>query len=251
MATSFSYEPIGSGTPTGSGGAFALGPTSTTYNAAGNDGVYSSRMDHMPVRLLKQAAYGSWRFLLAIWSSIAGAWNALWNSSDESYGNGDGGGCMSCLRPRILGVYVCGGLFAIAWWLFIDGLAVIQSAKVPTEWQPIFGDWLPGLGVSFSFFMINVISRPMLTGDFYGYADDSGVRWKVRLWFFVALALSMASLGGSVGMFAIRFSQSPESAPDEFKYFGTTIVAQSLIILLTSLIMWTVRNWNSEGSISI
>jgi hypothetical protein len=153
----------------------------------------------------------------------------------------------------VFGVYLCGALFASGWWIFIDGLALIQSASNRSdETQPIFGDWIPGIGSSFSLLMVNIISRSMLSGDvYYGYADDSGVTWKARLWFFIALALGMSSLGGSIGMLAIRFSLETGGQRDQFSLYGSKIVAQNVLIFLSSLIMWVVRNWSSDGSISI
>lgn len=156
-------------------------------------------------------------------------------------------------------VYFCGTLFAIGWWLFIDGLVVLSRSENRPPTAPLFEDWLPGIGGTIGLVMLNLISVGLLGfsgSSGFTFGVDDNVVWKARLWFFVSLVITLASLGGSIGIYAVKYNKDNSTDPTvtaEYSYFGKVILAENLLVFFSSLILWSTRNFvkSSEGALAI
>ncbi|GLE08989.1 hypothetical protein PINS_up020464 [Pythium insidiosum] len=73
-----------------------------------------------------------------------------------------------------IGSYVAGILFGVGWWILIDGAASAahNNSQIPFN----FIKYLPGIGSSLAFFLINSIDWEMLSADSMTYHDGDGRR---------------------------------------------------------------------------
>ncbi|KAF8217449.1 hypothetical protein K438DRAFT_1952336 [Mycena galopus ATCC 62051] len=164
-----------------------------------------------------------------------------------------------CLNPfpdvdfgkyrRPVGVYLAGGLFALANWLFLD--AVILSAHAKAPWgQPdtpvpvrvTFVDWLPGLCSLLGFLVINLIDKDRVRGeDTFG---DARAVWRARLFLFIGFALMAGGMAGSVTVLVIKYVLPDHAA--QFKYYGYASVGQNLALMLSVVLLWLAQSASGE-----
>ena len=142
---------------------------------------------------------------------------------------------------RILAMYFCGFLFSAAWWAFIDGVVYSNYMQFPVYVELV--DWLPGLFATLSFFMMNMVDKDVLNATEYSYSGY-GVAWKARLWFFIAIVLSMSSFGGSVAILAVKYYGTGHYGTEAYAAWAT--VFQTCAILISSVVMWAARNYEDS-----
>ncbi|KAK7059920.1 hypothetical protein R3P38DRAFT_2838548 [Favolaschia claudopus] len=164
-----------------------------------------------------------------------------------------------CLNPfpdidlgkhrRTAGVYLAGGLFALANWLFLDACILSAHAKAPWG-QPdtpapvhvTFVDWLPGLCSLLGFLVINLIDKDRIRGE-ESFSDARAV-WRARLFLFIGFALMAGGMAGSVTVLVIKYV-IPNHA-DQFKYYSYASISQNLALMLSVVILWIAQNSSSE-----
>ncbi|KAJ7755231.1 hypothetical protein B0H16DRAFT_1417964 [Mycena metata] len=164
-----------------------------------------------------------------------------------------------CLNPfpdidfgkhrRTVGVYLAGGLFALANWLFLD--ACIVSAHAKTPWgQPdtpvpvhvTVVDWIPGICSLLGFLVINLIDKDRIRGE-DGFGDSRAV-WRARLFLFLGFALMAGGLAGSVTVLVLKYVM-PDHA-EQFEYYGYANVSQNVALMLSVIVLWMAQNASSE-----
>lgn len=141
-------------------------------------------------------------------------------------------------RKHEAGVYLSGGLFAIGWWIFINALVQCHLGK-----QAIGVEWAPGLALTFGMMIVNSIDQSHLIGDWYGQDEQT---WKVRLAFFVGVAIMVGGFAGSVILYAIKYS-NPELNPLP----GVSVILQCGCIVLSSVCLWIAQNSEGEYHIAL
>ncbi|KAH6568909.1 hypothetical protein BASA60_008429 [Batrachochytrium salamandrivorans] len=125
--------------------------------------------------------------------------------------------------------YIAGALFAIGWWLFIDGMAFNGSVagKMP---------------------FVNLIDRETLNADDFEYSGPS-TACKARACAFLGVTMALGSLGGALAVLSLKFI-IPGISGDAF-YLGQAITLQNFLIFLSSMILWFGRNSHDEGAITL
>ncbi|KAJ3090860.1 Transmembrane protein 50A [Phlyctochytrium bullatum] len=94
--------------------------------------------------------------------------------------------------------YLAGGLFALGWWAFIDGIAYAGSFTDPPLKTPIrFEDWIPGLLSTLSLIIVNLINKETLNADDFTYSG-SNVACKARAAAFLGVTMALGALGGAL-----------------------------------------------------
>ncbi|KAJ6529245.1 hypothetical protein B0H19DRAFT_1193488, partial [Mycena capillaripes] len=164
-----------------------------------------------------------------------------------------------CLNPfpdidlgkhrRTVGVYLAGGLFALANWLFLDACILSAHAKAPWG-QPdtpvpvhvAFVDWIPGLCSLLGFLVINLIDKDRVRGeDSFG---DARAVWRARLFLFIGFTLMAGGLAGSVTVLVIKYIV-PDHA-EQFKYYGYANVSQNVALMLSVVVLWVAQNSTND-----
>ncbi|KAI8803461.1 hypothetical protein BJ742DRAFT_908478, partial [Cladochytrium replicatum] len=139
-------------------------------------------------------------------------------------------------QAEIVG-YLSGGLFALGWWFFIDGVLFAQSRNAP---QPIrFEDYVPGILSTLSLVIVNLIDKDTLNADDFSFSGDN-VACKARAFAFVGVSMAIGAIGGALAILSLKYIV-PGNTGDAF-YFGIAITVQNLSIFLGSMILWFGRN---------
>ncbi|CAK5278312.1 unnamed protein product [Mycena citricolor] len=163
-----------------------------------------------------------------------------------------------CLNPfpnielgkhrRTLGVYLAGGLFALANWLFLDACIVSAHAKAPWG-QPdtpvpvhvSFVDWVPGICSLLGYLVINLIDKDRIRGEDFG---DPRAVWRARLFLFIGFALMAGGLAGSVSLLVLKYVLPAHDA--QFKYYGYAAVSQNVALMLSVVVLWMAQHTTDE-----
>ena len=67
-----------------------------------------------------------------------------------------------------------GILFGLAWWILIDAIVATKNEPVQFSIPVVFGFYVPGIGVTLTFLMINGIDWSGLTGDEMSHSGTNG-----------------------------------------------------------------------------
>ncbi|KAI8831326.1 hypothetical protein BJ741DRAFT_617318 [Chytriomyces cf. hyalinus JEL632] len=135
--------------------------------------------------------------------------------------------------------YSSGMLFAMGWWLFIDGV-VYASTRNKDELPAVrFEDWLPGILSTLSLIIVNLIDKDSLNADDFSYSG-SNVACKARACAFIGITMAMGALGGSFAILALKYLMPGLSGEDI--YFGVMVSLQNVFIFVGSMTLWFGRN---------
>ncbi|KNC96636.1 uncharacterized protein SPPG_07849 [Spizellomyces punctatus DAOM BR117] len=145
-------------------------------------------------------------------------------------------------RMEIVG-YLSGGLFAIGWWVFIDGVVFSSTRDPPLPVQIRFEDWIPGVLSTIALIIVNLINRDMLSADDSSFSGTN-VATKARGCAFVGVSMALGALGGALAVTSLKYIL-PGYKGDAF-YFGICIAAQNFLIFVSSMILWFGRNSGTE-----
>ncbi|KAI8970044.1 hypothetical protein BDF20DRAFT_915915 [Mycotypha africana] len=139
--------------------------------------------------------------------------------------------------------YIAGMLFALAWWIFIDGL--VTNINLPDR-QVIPGieDWVPGLITTIGLILVSVIDKNSLSGTNAGDYFDEDFVWKVRLFLFFGFAMLAGGFSGSVAVLTTKYN---DSANIWEQYLGIALVIQSSLILISTAILWLKQTSHHDG----
>ncbi|KAJ3275742.1 hypothetical protein HDV01_007209 [Terramyces sp. JEL0728] len=152
-------------------------------------------------------------------------------------------------RKQITG-YISGFLFALGWWLFIDG-AVFNAYKYdPAQNMATlsFEDWLPGFLSTLALIIVNVIDREMLMADDSAF-EGNHVAMKARGCAFSGITMALGSVGGALAILSLKYI-IPGLKGDAI-YLGYCIAVQNVLIFASSMTLWFGRNSTEEGNIAI
>ncbi|TDL25329.1 UPF0220-domain-containing protein [Rickenella mellea] len=149
---------------------------------------------------------------------------------------------------RTVGVYVAGGLFALAHWIFLDAAILSSHWKpppdAPYDSAPVhvhFVDWIPGILSTLGMLIVNLIDKDRIKGEDYG---DSRAVWRARLFLFIGFAFMAGGLAGSVTVLVIKYIV--KNYPEEFTYYGYANVSQNVALMLSAVILWIAQSGPSD-----
>ncbi|KAI8081964.1 uncharacterized protein B0P05DRAFT_538810 [Gilbertella persicaria] len=141
-------------------------------------------------------------------------------------------------KSRQAGVYFAGMLFALGWWVFIDGLSVLWNLQ-NRQIAPGIEDWVPGIITTFGMIIVNLIDKEALKGNL---VDDEYI-WRARLFLFFGFAMMAGGFSGSVAVLVTKYIYN--DSLDFFNtYLGITDVVQCFLIMLSAGILWLSQSSN-------
>jgi hypothetical protein len=175
-------------------------------------------------------------------------------------------------RSQVVG-YLAGGLFAIGWWIFLDGITIattmggldacreaaaencyqVPNIKLCTNSSclvssPQFEDWLPGIFSTFSLIIVNLVDAESLSGSDFGFESDN-VALKSRAIAFIGATMGLGAIGGALTITIIKTIMEKKIA--QASYLGTTIVVSNFMIFAGSMVLWFGRNSFNDNQIRI
>ncbi|KAJ3520565.1 hypothetical protein NM688_g9145 [Phlebia brevispora] len=162
--------------------------------------------------------------------------------------------CLSLARAttrggRTIGIYLAGGLFALANWTFLDAAILSAHAHAPYEDPQIpppvhvgFVDWVPGICSLLGMLVVNLIDKDRVRGE-EGFGDSRAV-WRARLFLFIGFALMAGGLAGSVTILVLKYVM--KELPEQFLYYGYANVSQNVALMLSAVVLWISQSVSSE-----
>ncbi|KIJ25472.1 hypothetical protein M422DRAFT_193437 [Sphaerobolus stellatus SS14] len=151
---------------------------------------------------------------------------------------------------RSIGVYIAGGLFALAHWMFWDAAIVSAHAQpppdAPYDTVPVhvtFLDWVTGICSTLGLLVVNLINKEhLLSGD--GYGQDQAIVWRARLFLFIGFALMAGGLAGSVTILVLKYIL--QEFEDKYVYYGYANVVQNVALMLSAIVLWLAQHASTE-----
>ncbi|KAL1927866.1 hypothetical protein VTP01DRAFT_3271 [Rhizomucor pusillus] len=145
----------------------------------------------------------------------------------------------SANAKRKIGVYTAGVLFALGWWIFVDGL--VFSLRLPdAKTTAGFEDWAPGIVTGLGFLVVSIIDKDALRGATY----DESVLWRARLFLFVGFALLAGGFAGSVSLYVVKYAMHDLEPIDA--YLGITAMVQCGLLMLSTAALWISQPGSSD-----
>jgi len=169
-----------------------------------------------------------------------------------------------CLNPfpdlnlgkhrKTIGIYLAGGLFALANWTFLDAAILSAHAHPPYDEPQIpppvhveFVDWVPGICSLIGMLIVNLIDKDRIRGD-EAFGDSRAV-WKARLFLFIGFALMAGGLAGSVSLLVLKYVL--KDYPEQYTYYGYANVSQNVSLMLSAVVLWIAQSSQSEYDYSL
>ncbi|KAJ3012199.1 hypothetical protein HKX48_006412 [Thoreauomyces humboldtii] len=132
-------------------------------------------------------------------------------------------------RTEFIG-YLAGTMFAVAWWIFIDGATYAVTREKPLPIKVAFVDWIPGILSTFALIIVNLIDREMLNAD--GDGSGHSVATKARGCAFVGVSMALGALGGGYAVTILKYIRAGYTMGDP-AYFGFCIAGQNTLIFMS------------------
>ncbi|CAO3609885.1 unnamed protein product [Cunninghamella echinulata] len=149
--------------------------------------------------------------------------------------------CKGCCsfggKGRLIGVYLSGALFAIAWWAFIDGLCISEAGLAGFE------DWVGGILTTLGMIIINLIDKESIRGSDY----DDHHTWRARLFLFFGFTLMAGGLSGSVAVLVVKYTSKMDPVP----FIGITGVVQTGLLMISAAILWVSQQEQTDSYFNI
>lgn len=176
-------------------------------------------------------------------------------------------------KSQVIG-YLAGGLFAIGWWIFIDGVTIATTLggldacttdsldncyKVPNVKlcqnesclvaSPKFEDWLPGIFSTFSLIIVNLVDKESLNGESDFGFNSNNVAIKSRAIAFIGATMGLGAIGGALTITIIKTIIAKKIS--QASYLGITVTVSNFLIFAGSMVLWFGRNSFDENQIRI
>ncbi|KAI8819337.1 uncharacterized protein EV422DRAFT_534387 [Fimicolochytrium jonesii] len=142
--------------------------------------------------------------------------------------------------------YLSGGLFAVAWWTFIDGLTYARTRPEPLPVSTGVEDWIPGILSTLALIIVNLIDREMLNSEGDGSFGGPNIATRARGCAFVGVSIALGSLGGGFAVTFLKYILQHHTSGDE-AYLGYCITLQNILIFASSMILWFGRNSGNDS----
>ncbi|KAI9291729.1 hypothetical protein K502DRAFT_368197 [Neoconidiobolus thromboides FSU 785] len=142
-------------------------------------------------------------------------------------------------------IYSSGFIFALSWWVFVDGIISSHLAKDnPTP--PGVEDYIVGAISTFGMIIVNSIDPALIKGESFSYSSSS-VAWKARLLLFFGITCNVGALIGAATISTIKYytKTTPVS------YVGTGLLFETFGILVSCIILWTAQSMEADGVYNI
>ncbi|KAJ8463366.1 hypothetical protein ONZ51_g10301 [Trametes cubensis] len=127
---------------------------------------------------------------------------------------------------RTIGIYLAGGLFALANWTFLDAAILSAHAHAPYD-EPerpppvhvTFVDWLPGIFSLIGMLIINLIDKDRVQG----HEDFGDARATVLVLKYIL-----------------------QHYAEQYTYYGYANVSQNVALMLSAIVLWVSQSVSTE-----
>jgi len=147
---------------------------------------------------------------------------------------------MAMSMQRKAGCLLAGILFALAWFMFVDGCVLAnENEGIVHQFQWYYV--LPGLLGSLALIMMNSVSLNTNSDDF---DDEETVTYatKIRFWFFLAFTISFCCVAGGVWIFVEQYRSN---------WIGVAILLNPLLILASAILLLIIRTASKSIEIEV
>ncbi|KAJ3474843.1 hypothetical protein NLI96_g12223 [Meripilus lineatus] len=155
---------------------------------------------------------------------------------------------------RTVGIYLAGGLFALANWTFLDAAILSAHAhppfddpQLPPPVHVTFVDWIPGICSLLGMIIVNLIDKDRVRGE-DGMGDAAAV-WRARLVLFIGFALMAGGLAGSVTVLILKYII--HHYQEQYTYYGYANVSQNVALMLSAIVLWISQSSGGEYEYSL
>merc|ERR1711879_330801 len=131
-------------------------------------------------------------------------------------------------KKQIASSIIAGTLFAVAWWLLIDGVIVGKVHQAP---QFLWYFYMPSVVASIAPVLSNLVNPNDVNGE--GGLFSDGQEKKVRIWLFFTFILSFASICFSIWITVDYYA--PKKTPTQWP--GISSILNTSFIMVSSFIM--------------
>eukprot|EP01138_Halocafeteria_seosinensis_P015438 gb/GECG01015756.1/.p1 GENE.gb/GECG01015756.1/~~gb/GECG01015756.1/.p1 ORF type:complete len:145 (+),score=18.08 gb/GECG01015756.1/:1-435(+) len=123
---------------------------------------------------------------------------------------------------------LAGVLFGAAWWFYIGATSYCREVKNDSTTSGAAGySWVPGVGATIAFIMINGMDWNELQGESSGLpGGDQKAASKAKLFLFSAIVIGLAALAASIFIFSAVYEGGDEGC----KIGGVSVIVQTLVI---------------------
>eukprot|EP01059_Diplonema_ambulator_P018217 TRINITY_DN30428_c0_g1_i1.p1 TRINITY_DN30428_c0_g1~~TRINITY_DN30428_c0_g1_i1.p1 ORF type:complete len:152 (+),score=35.63 TRINITY_DN30428_c0_g1_i1:52-507(+) len=125
-----------------------------------------------------------------------------------------------------------GGLFAVGWWWFVDGVLIAKHEGTHFGFEMT----IPGILVTLGLICVNMLRPEDIRDD--GMGDMSDVN-KAKTFFFIAWMLIFGGLIAAIWICIADFGNA--STTRTTTYPGVAIIMQTIVITLAAVIFWMGR----------
>mmetsp|Transcript_148369 Transcript_148369/g.360166 ORF Transcript_148369/g.360166 Transcript_148369/m.360166 type:complete len:155 (-) Transcript_148369:144-608(-) len=122
---------------------------------------------------------------------------------------------------------IAGVIFGIGWWVYIDGAAWGSAQNDPVADKAAGYHWLPGLGVTIAFVMINGMRWQELSDE------NPSVATRARCFLISALVIALACISVSLFIMVEVFINDDTLAT----WTGISVFIQCLLIFVAAFVM--------------
>jgi len=147
-------------------------------------------------------------------------------------------------RETILS-YSSGILFAIGWWIWIDGVAYAFHLPEETN-RPVFGHWVPGIVSSIGLLMINAVNWTDLDGFGFGGLDDE-VQKRARIWLLFSFTMAFGGIIASIWISSVNWFSRP-ATEKQTDWPGVALILQNCLIFISGLCFRFAKPMQSESA---
>jgi Uncharacterised protein family (UPF0220) len=134
---------------------------------------------------------------------------------------------------RTVGCVLSGVVFAVAWWIFIDGVVFGETIGNAEKFEPYYV--IPGIGATIALVMLNCVKLEDAMGSGggdSGFGSDGSTRTTiVRAWLFIWFTIMFVCIAGAIWTMAAHYSDN---------WTGVAILVQPIVISASAgLLLYT------------
>ncbi|CCX11342.1 hypothetical protein FPQ18DRAFT_336227 [Pyronema domesticum] len=146
---------------------------------------------------------------------------------------------------RSTGVYISGGLFATAFYTFLDASIFSRVANGSSNVHITILDWLPLICSILGMLIINFIDKTHLSNDdSFSYSGGSGVMLKAKIVLFMGFALMAGGLAGSLAVLVLKYLVPGHPWPT--LWLGVAGAVANGLVMASSSVLWVSQMGEGE-----
>eukprot|EP01139_Manchomonas_bermudensis_P001644 Amastigsp_a2514_140.p2 type:complete len:156 gc:universal Amastigsp_a2514_140:493-26(-) len=129
---------------------------------------------------------------------------------------------------------IAGVLFAIGWWLWLDGVAYSVHINNNVKINPAY--WIPGFTCSFFVLMLLPVSSNAVNASLSFSFDGDSRAQRARIWFLLAFIIGIGSIIAALALLITEYLQRKDERAVKSTWPGVAMFLQSLLVFLSGLV---------------